>query len=77
VVTRAFQRHLRAAGLPIVPFHSTRGTAVDWMTALGMTMREVADVVGHSRPSMTQDVYSHLGNEATTKAARLLDEALA
>jgi integrase len=75
-ITRAFQRHLAAAGLPRVSFHSTRGTAVDWMTELGLTMREIADIVGHSRPSMTSDVYSHLGNIATVKAARLYDEAL-
>ena len=76
-ITRAFQRHLAAAGLPRVSFHSTRHTAVDWMTELGMTMREVADVVGHSRPSLTADVYSSLGNAATVKVARLFDEALA
>jgi integrase len=75
-ITRAFQRHLAAAGLPRVSFHSTRGTAVDWMTELGLTMREIADIVGHSRPSMTSDVYSHLGNIATVKAAKLYDEAL-
>jgi integrase len=76
-ITRAFQRHLAAAGLPRVSFHSCRHTAVDWMTELGMTMREVADVVGHSRPSLTADVYSSLGNAATVKVARLFDEALA
>jgi hypothetical protein len=33
-------------------------------------------VLGHSRPSMTADVYSHLEVAATEKAARLLDEAI-
>jgi hypothetical protein len=42
-----------------------------------MTNREVADVMGWSKPSMGDDVYSYLGNAATEKAARLLDEALA
>jgi integrase len=77
VVTRAFARHLRALDLPAVDFRSTRHTAVDWLNELGMTMREVADVVGHSRPSQTSDTYSWLGNKATTKAAKLLDEELA
>lgn len=77
VVTRAFQRHLKALGLPVVPFHSTRHTATDWMHELGMSMREIADVLGHSRPSQTSDTYSYLGGSATAKAARLLEEALA
>lgn len=72
-VTRAFQRHLAAAGLPKVAFHSTRATAVTRMHELGMTMREIADVVGHSKPSMTSDTYTYLGNAAGTKAAELLD----
>lgn len=76
LITRAFQRHLAAAGLPKVPFHSTRHTATSWMLELGMTMREVADVLGHSKPSMTADVYSHLGTSASERAARLFDEVV-
>ena len=49
----------------------------DWLNELGMTMREVADVMGHAKPSMTADVYSYLGGTATAKAAKLLEEALA
>lgn len=77
VITRAFQRHLRAAGLPQTSFHDCRHVAVSWLLDLGMTMREVSEVMGHSRPSITADTYSHLQVPATEKAARLLDEALA
>lgn len=72
-VTRAFQRHLVAAGLPKVAFHSTRATAITRMHELGMTMREIADVVGHSKPSMTSDTYTYLGDAASIRAAELLD----
>jgi integrase len=75
-VTRAFQRHLAAAGLPMVPFHGLRHVAASWMLELGMSMREIADVLGHSKPSLTSDTYTHLNVTASSKAARLLDEAL-
>lgn len=72
-VTRAFQRHLATTGLPKVAFHSTRATAITRMHELGMTMREIADVVGHSKPSMTSDTYTYLGDTASIRAAELLD----
>jgi integrase len=75
-VTRAFQRHLAALGLPKVPFHSCRHTAASWMHELGMTMRQVADVLGHSKPSLTADTYTHLNTDASAEAARRLDEVM-
>lgn len=72
-VTRDFQRKLAALGLPKVAFHSLRHTAVSRMHDLGLTMREIADIVGHSKPSMTSDTYTHLEN-ASAKAARLMDQ---
>lgn len=71
-VTRDFQRKIEAAGLPKVSFHSLRHTAITRMHDLGLTMREIADIVGHAKPSMTSDTYTHLDN-ASAKAARLLD----
>jgi integrase len=75
-VTRAFQRHLREVKLPIVPFHSLRHTATGWLLELGLSMREVADILGHSKPSQTSDTYSHLGGTAAPRAAKLLDEVM-
>lgn len=76
ILTRAFQRHLTAAGLPHQRFHDLRHSTVGILLELGMTMREVADVLGHSKPSTTADVYSHLGQASTDRAADLMDGAL-
>ena len=38
-----------------------------------MTMRQVADVLGHSKPSLTADTYTHLDVAASSVAARLMD----
>lgn len=74
--TREFQRHLAAAGLPHQRFHDLRHATVGILLELGMTMREVADVLGHAKPSTTADVYSHLGQASTDRAAELMDGAL-
>jgi integrase len=76
VITRAFQRHLKALGLPLVPFHSLRKTATGWMFDMGLSLREIADVLGHSKPSQTSDTYHHLEDKASKRAAALFDEDL-
>ena len=75
VITRAFQRYLKAAELPKVTFHSLRATAVTHLHDSGMSMREIADVVGHSRPSETADTYTYLEESAAVKAAALFERA--
>lgn len=75
IYTREFQRHLREANLPMQRFHDLRHATVGILLDLGMTMREIADVIGHSKPSTTSDVYSHLGQDAADRAAELMDEA--
>ncbi|MCW2494399.1 MAG: integrase family protein [Jatrophihabitans sp.] len=55
-------RDLRTASellkLPWAPtFHTFRKTGLSKMEEAGFTPREAADQAGHSKPSMTQDVY--------------------
>lgn len=76
IITREFQRHLKAASLPHQRFHDLRHATVGILLELGMTMREIADVLGHAKPSMTSDVYSHLEVDATDRAADLMDGAM-
>lgn len=51
--------------------HTFRKTVATRMEEAGCTPREVADQLGHSRPSMTQDVYFGR-NVVTAKAATIL-----
>jgi integrase len=54
-----------------VTSHTFRKTVATRMEEAGCTPREVADQLGHSRPSMTQDVY--FGRSVVTaKAAKIL-----
>ncbi len=45
------------AGFDWVTSHAFRKTVATEMDAAGMTAREIADQLGHAKPSMTQDVY--------------------
>ena len=62
------------AGYDWVTFHTFRKTVATRMDEAGCSAREIADQLGHSKPSMTQDVY--LGRQvATARAAEILRQA--
>jgi integrase len=60
-------------GLDWVTSHTFRKTAVTRLDDAGLTAREIADHVGHSNPSMTQNSYMGRG-VASAKAATLLGD---
>jgi len=63
-----------AAGVPRVRMHDLRHLHVSLLIRRGVDARTIADRVGHSRTSMTLDVYAHLFDEQRTGAAvSLLD----
>lgn len=62
------------AGVPRVRLHDLRHLHVSLLIRNGVDARSIADRVGHSRTSMTMDVYAHLFDEQRTAAAvSLLD----
>lgn len=56
---RAYQAEITKAELPYVPFHALRHTHGSLLAALGVDARVIADRLGHSRASFTQDTYIH------------------
>lgn len=57
-----------------VTSHVFRKTAATELDNAGLTARQIADQLGHSRPSITQDLY--MGRRAVTSAAAdALDQA--
>lgn len=62
-------------GLPDVSSHSFRRTVATVLDDAGMSARVGADQLGHSRPSMTQDVYMSRG-QVHAEVADVLDWAL-
>jgi integrase len=56
--------------------HSLRHATATMLLEEGVTIRVVADVLGHSSTRITQDVYSHVTARLTAEAADALDRAL-
>ncbi len=69
-----FRQVLEKAGLPMMRFHDLRHTAASLMLNNGVPVIVVSRMLGHSRASITMDVYGHLYNEMQDQAAHLMDE---
>lgn len=71
-----FKRILEDANLPIMRFHDLRHTAASLMLNEGVPVLIVAKRLGHSKPSITLDIYGHIVPSMQTKAAELMDEVI-
>jgi integrase len=70
-VSRAWRRVCDAKALPRVSFHALRHTHVSVLINAGVDVLTISRRIGHSKASMTLDVYGHLihgGDEAAAKA---------
>jgi integrase len=56
---REFGRLIEAAGVRRIRFHDLRHTTATLALAHGEPVRDVADRLGHSKTSMTWDIYAH------------------
>lgn len=75
VRNRAWKPFTVRAGYDWVTFRTFRKTVATLLDDAGLTARQIADILGHARPSMTQDVY--MGRGAVSRAgAQALDDAL-
>ena len=55
-------------------FHDLRHTAASLILNNGIPVIVVSKILGHSKPSITLDIYGHLYHEMQGEAARLMDE---
>lgn len=69
-----FNRVLKAAGLPHIRFHDLRHTAASLMMNHQVPILVASRRLGHSKPSVTLDIYSHLYQESQNDVAKMLDE---
>jgi len=71
---RFFKRLLKRAGLPDIRFHDLRHTAATLMLLNGIPLIVVSRRLGHSKPSVTLDIYGHYIPGMQQEAASLMDE---
>ncbi|MEV1114155.1 site-specific integrase [Actinosynnema sp. NPDC049800] len=67
VRNRAWKPFIARAGYEWVTFRTFRRTVATLLDEAGLTARQIADLLGHSRPSMMQDVY--MGRRSPGRAA--------
>lgn len=69
-----FNRVLQEARIPHIRFHDLRHTAASLMMNHQVPILVASRRLGHSKPSVTLDIYSHLYQESQNDVAILLDE---
>jgi len=69
--TSDLRRALDRAHFDWVTSHTFRKTVATRLDEAGLSARQIADHLGHARPSVTQDVYMGR-NVASTRAAEVL-----
>jgi integrase len=55
-----FHKVLADAGLPHMHFHDLRHSAATILLAMGVNIKVVQEILGHSQVSMTLGIYSHV-----------------
>lgn len=76
-VSHHFPRLLERAGLPHMRVHDLRHAFATRAISRGASLRTVADILGHSRPSITTDVYAHAVPEDQREAVDFVGAELA
>jgi integrase len=73
-VSRAFKHILREAGLPDLRFHDLRHTSISILLDNGTPVNTVQSRAGHSKASVTTDIYGHAMARSQEAAARMIEE---
>lgn len=67
-ISHAFPRLLERHKLPTMRLHDLRHATATLLLAKGVPMRVISEILGHANPSVTANVYAHVG-EATKRQA--------
>lgn len=76
-VARSFRSLLASAGLPRIRFHDLRHTAASLMLNNGVDVLVVSRRLGHSKASITLDIYGHVIPSSQERVADLMEELIA
>jgi integrase len=76
-LVRSFEAICRHAGLRRIRVHDTRRTAATLLNKLGVPARDTQLILGHSRISITQEIYTDVDRESKTIALNRMQKLLA
>lgn len=69
-----FQRLLKRACIPPMHFHSLRHTFTTRLLELGIDIKTVSSLLGHSTVKITMEIYAHSQMDTKRSAVHLLEE---
>lgn len=75
-VTPVLRELLAAAGCPQVTFHDLRHSSATLLYAMGVPLETIADILGHSTPRITAQLYRHRVPKLQRDAVERLAAAL-
>jgi len=75
-VSRVFKQILQQAGLPDMRFHDLRHTSISILLANGTPVNTVQRRAGHSKASVTTDIYGHAMDRSAERAAQKIEEII-
>ena len=73
---RKFKERAAAAGVPVVPVHSTRRTCASLLVELDVHPRVAMQILRHSQIAVTMDIYTQVASASTRKALSKLGSRL-
>lgn len=71
-----FKELLRRADLPPMRFHDLRHSCASFLSAQGVPVRVAMDILGHTNIATTQNIYTHVFDEAKREAADAIERLL-
>ena len=73
-VSREFKQILSENGLPDIRFHDLRHTSISILLDIGTPVNTVKHRAGHSKASVTTDIYGHVMAHLQDAAAENIEE---
>ncbi len=73
-LVRDFKAFLQRAKLPDIRFHDLRHSCASLLAAQKVPVRVAMDILGHSNIATTQNIYTHVFDDAKRQAADAMDQ---
>jgi len=73
-LVRDYYKILEKSNLPRIRFHDLRHTSASLMINRGIPIIVVSKILGHSKPSVTLNIYAHCVSDLQYEAAKVMEE---